>query len=147
MVDSLPARCKHARGLLAQNVVHQIKVVAAFFNQRAAGVGAKTVPVGHFGVERFAVLTDSHLVHGAHSARVRHANHLGHRRHIAVFLRNPYYFCTATRFLYQVPAVVHGGAQWFFNQDVHIRWQCQTHQLRVGKVGRGNHHCVAQATA
>ena len=45
MVDALRARGEYAHGLLAQEHVHQVEVVAALFDQRPAGVGVEAVPV------------------------------------------------------------------------------------------------------
>src|SRR6185312_8408497 len=57
-VDALAARRVHRERALAGNEVHQVEIVAALLDQRAAGVGVEAVPVADLRIERLAVLAD-----------------------------------------------------------------------------------------
>jgi hypothetical protein len=119
--------------------------VAAFLDQRAAGVGAKAVPVADLGVKRLAVLADADLVNLPHGAGMGHANHLGHRRHVAVFLRHPGQRLATPRLLHQCVGVCHFGAQGLLGQNVQIGAQRLLQHVHMGEVGCRHHHRIAQA--
>ena len=74
MVDALGTRGKYFQRLLLQNQIHQVEIMAAFFDQRAAGVNAKAVPVVHLGIKRFPVFAHGYLLNAANLAAVGHAD-------------------------------------------------------------------------
>ena len=148
VVHTLAAAGEHPQRLFAQDEVHQVEVVAALLDQRAAGVGREAVPVVHLGVERFAVFADGHLVHAPDAAFMGDADHLGHRRHVAVFLRHPDDAAAAFGAAHQFHAVFDARDQRLFDQDVQaVQRQRVAQHLDMGEVGRGDHHRVAQAAA
>ena len=144
VVHALRARGEHARGALAQDQVHQVEVVAALLHQGAAGVVREAVPVADLGVERLSVLANRNLVQRAHRARMGHADHLGHRRHVAVFLSDPHQRLAAFGELHQLDAVFDADDQWLLDQDVRIGLQRVAHHFDVREVGRRDHDCIAQ---
>ncbi len=145
MVDTLAARGKHTQRVLIQDEVHQVEIVAALLDQRAAGIGAEAVPVAHLGIKRLPVLANADLVNLPHGAAMCHANHFGHRRHVTVLLRHPDQRASVLGKLHQFMAVLHPGAQRLFGQDVHRRGKRLAQHLHMGEVGRGHHHGITQA--
>ena len=142
VVDPLTTGCKHRQRALLQRQIHQVEIVAALFDQRTAGVAVEAVPVVHLGVKRLPVFADRYLLHPAHCPRVGHAQHFGHRRHIAVFLRYPDDGRPAQSLLHQFKTVLHPGAQRFFDQDVRVGLERVAQYVDMGMVGGSDHQCV-----
>ncbi len=118
--------------------------MAAFFDQGAAGVGGKAVPVADLGIEGFAVLANAHLMDAPDRARMGHADHLGHRRHVAVFLRHPGQGLAPARQLHQLQAVSDAGAERLFGQDMQLGSKRLAQNLYMCVIRRGQHHGIAQ---
>ena len=118
VVDALPAGGEDARRLFVEDEIHQVEVMASLLDQGAARVGGEAVPVSHLGIEGFAVLANRHLVQMADAAFMRDADHLRHRRHVAVFLRHPDNARAAPGPGDQLDAVGDPGHQRLLAQDV-----------------------------
>ena len=90
VVDPLCSGGIHGHRLLLQYQVHKVEVVAALFNQSPTGVGTESVPVIYFGIKRFPVFANGHLMHPADGPGMRHAQHLRNGWHVAILLRDPH---------------------------------------------------------
>ena len=120
--------------------------MAALLNQRAAGVLCEAIPIAHLRIKRFAVLPNGYLLQTAALARMREANQLSYRRHVAIFLRHPCYFFTLFAALDQIQAVSHCGNQRLFCEHMHIRSQHFTQDVSMCEIRRGHDDCITRTT-
>jgi hypothetical protein len=88
MVHRLPGAGHHAHRFVLQDQAHQVEEMAAFLDQRAAGVAVEAVPVADFLEEGEAVLADREHPDAAGRLLGQFAE-TRDGRHVAVFHRHP----------------------------------------------------------
>ena len=139
-----PGRGVHTHRLALGQVAHQVKKVAALFNQRAAGVPVEAVPVAHFDQEGKAVLTDGeHLERPGMVLAMHFLRQQRNGWHVAVFHGHPNGCRVAGLQGGQAVHIVELGAGGFFQQQ---RQRAQAGDLAqllgMAKVGAGDEQAI-----
>ena len=121
--------------MLTSDVIHQVEVVATFLDESSACLLAEAIPVVDLGIERLAMLTNTHLMNLTDAIRFYDLDQFCDRRHVAILESHPDQLLAIARPLDDVSTIFDGGTERLLDEDVKIREKRILQDGDVGVVG------------
>ena len=106
--------------MLAYDKIHQIEIVAAFFNESSTSSSSEAIPVIYLGIERFAMFADGDMVDIPDFSGFRALNDFIDRWHKSIFEPHPGKSLASISEIENLFAICRSCSKWLLDKDCEI---------------------------